>query len=98
MVHSFLRNAGLSAEGEGPYGYRRLACVRLSSIEPTTIEEELLDDMAHGSTLCPYTHVPLQSGKNLHNHVIGVSMSGTQRSHHAAHITHTGEALPKEGI
>jgi len=76
----------------------RLACVRLSSIEPTTIEEEPLNEMAHGSTLCPYLHIPLQGGKNLHNPVIGVSISGTQRSHHATHIVHIGEALTKGGV
>jgi threonylcarbamoyladenosine tRNA methylthiotransferase MtaB len=38
--------------------------IRLSSIEPTTISGELLDHMAVSSKLCPYLHVPLQSGDN----------------------------------
>lgn len=36
--------------------------IRISSIEPTTITEELLDCMASCEKLCPYLHVPLQSG------------------------------------
>jgi threonylcarbamoyladenosine tRNA methylthiotransferase MtaB len=36
--------------------------VRLSSIEPTTIDEKLVDRMARGGKLCPYLHIPLQSG------------------------------------
>ncbi len=36
--------------------------IRLSSIEPTTVAEELLDRMADGGKLCPYLHIPIQSG------------------------------------
>ncbi|TLY36785.1 MAG: tRNA (N(6)-L-threonylcarbamoyladenosine(37)-C(2))-methylthiotransferase MtaB [Nitrospirae bacterium] len=36
--------------------------IRISSIEPTTITDELLELMAGPSKLCPYLHVPLQSG------------------------------------
>jgi threonylcarbamoyladenosine tRNA methylthiotransferase MtaB len=36
--------------------------IRLSSIEPTTVTEALLDRMGAGRKLCPYLHVPLQSG------------------------------------
>jgi threonylcarbamoyladenosine tRNA methylthiotransferase MtaB len=36
--------------------------IRISSIEPTTITEELIDRMASSSKLCPYLHIPLQSG------------------------------------
>jgi threonylcarbamoyladenosine tRNA methylthiotransferase MtaB len=37
--------------------------VRLSSIEPTTIDDAIVDTMARGAAkLCPYLHVPLQSG------------------------------------
>jgi threonylcarbamoyladenosine tRNA methylthiotransferase MtaB len=36
--------------------------VRLSSIEPTTIDEGVVAQMAEGGALCPYLHVPLQSG------------------------------------
>ena len=36
--------------------------IRLSSIEPTTVEDRLVDRMTTGGKLCPYLHVPLQSG------------------------------------
>ena len=36
--------------------------IRISSIEPTTISDALLEHMAHSSILCHYLHVPLQSG------------------------------------
>jgi threonylcarbamoyladenosine tRNA methylthiotransferase MtaB len=38
--------------------------IRISSIEPTTIPDALLDQMGSSSKLCPYLHVPLQSGDN----------------------------------
>lgn len=56
--------AGLSLSGL----IRRLAEVpgldriRISSIEPTTVTDDLLDCMASCEKLCPYLHVPLQSG------------------------------------
>ena len=36
--------------------------IRISSIEPTTIPEALLEYMATSDKLCAYLHVPLQSG------------------------------------
>ncbi len=36
--------------------------IRISSIEPTTVSEELLDLLASSKKLCPYLHIPLQSG------------------------------------
>lgn len=36
--------------------------IRISSIEPTTISDELLERMSGPSKLCRYLHVPLQSG------------------------------------
>jgi threonylcarbamoyladenosine tRNA methylthiotransferase MtaB len=36
--------------------------IRISSIEPTTVTDELLDLMAGSEKLCPYLHIPLQSG------------------------------------
>ncbi len=36
--------------------------IRLSSIEPTTIEDKVIAHMAEGGKLCPYAHVPAQSG------------------------------------
>lgn len=36
--------------------------IRISSIEPTTVTDELIERMASSSKLCPYLHIPLQSG------------------------------------
>jgi threonylcarbamoyladenosine tRNA methylthiotransferase MtaB len=38
--------------------------IRISSIEPTTITDALLDRIGSSSKLCPYLHIPLQSGDN----------------------------------
>jgi threonylcarbamoyladenosine tRNA methylthiotransferase MtaB len=38
--------------------------IRMSSIEPTTIEDRLIARMERGSKLCPYLHIPVQSGDN----------------------------------
>jgi threonylcarbamoyladenosine tRNA methylthiotransferase MtaB len=50
---------GLIAQLETIEGLDR---IRISSIEPTTITTALLDRMASSSKLCPYLHIPLQSG------------------------------------
>ncbi|TKB59818.1 MAG: tRNA (N(6)-L-threonylcarbamoyladenosine(37)-C(2))-methylthiotransferase MtaB [Nitrospira sp.] len=36
--------------------------LRISSIEPTTVSDELIDLLATSKKLCPYLHIPLQSG------------------------------------
>ncbi len=36
--------------------------IRISSIEPTTVGDELIDLLASSKRLCPYLHIPLQSG------------------------------------
>ncbi|WP_455245947.1 tRNA (N(6)-L-threonylcarbamoyladenosine(37)-C(2))-methylthiotransferase MtaB [Petrachloros mirabilis] len=36
--------------------------IRISSIEPTTVTDDLLDKMASSKKLCPHLHIPLQSG------------------------------------
>ena len=50
---------GLIDRLEAIDGIQRL---RLSSIEPTTVSDDLLARMASSRKLCPYLHVPLQSG------------------------------------
>jgi len=42
-------------------GLRRL---RLGSIEPTEISDELIETVATSSVICPHFHIPLQSGDN----------------------------------
>ncbi len=36
--------------------------IRISSIEPTTVTEAVLDLLVSSKKLCPYLHIPLQSG------------------------------------
>ena len=54
-----LNLVGLIAQLETIEGLDR---IRISSIEPTTITDALIDRMASSSKLCPYLHIPLQSG------------------------------------
>jgi threonylcarbamoyladenosine tRNA methylthiotransferase MtaB len=51
--------AGLIDRLEQIHGIQR---IRLSSIEPTTVTDDLLERMGTFRKLCPYLHVPLQSG------------------------------------
>jgi threonylcarbamoyladenosine tRNA methylthiotransferase MtaB len=41
-----------------------LSRIRISSIEPTTVSPRLLKQMARSEKLCPYLHLPLQSGSD----------------------------------
>ncbi len=36
--------------------------IRISSIEPTTVSDELLDLLSGSTKFCPFLHIPLQSG------------------------------------
>lgn len=38
--------------------------IRISSIEPTTVTDDLLDYMARSTRLCRHLHIPLQSGSD----------------------------------
>ena len=38
--------------------------IRISSIEPTTIPTSIIDMMASSPSLCPYFHIPIQSGSD----------------------------------
>lgn len=46
--------------GKLPYDYR----LRLTSVEPMSIDEELLQVMASNKKICPYLYTPLQSGSD----------------------------------
>jgi threonylcarbamoyladenosine tRNA methylthiotransferase MtaB len=50
---------GLIDRLEAVNGLRR---IRISSIEPTTVTDDVLARMASSTKLCPYLHIPLQSG------------------------------------
>ncbi|MBW2173069.1 MAG: MiaB/RimO family radical SAM methylthiotransferase, partial [Deltaproteobacteria bacterium] len=51
----------LIREIDGPTEIQRL---RLSSIEPTELPEELIEQTAASEHICPHLHVPLQSGED----------------------------------
>jgi len=44
---------------EGETGVHRL---RLGSIEPTEIDDALINHLAHSKVICPHLHIPLQAG------------------------------------
>lgn len=44
---------------DGPKGVKRL---RLSSIEPAELSEDLIGQLASSNRICPHLHIPLQSG------------------------------------
>jgi threonylcarbamoyladenosine tRNA methylthiotransferase MtaB len=66
-----------------------LARIRISSIEPTTVSEELFDLMASSTQLCPYLHLPLQSGDD------GVLLAMNRRHTVKAYIALIEQALCK---
>ena len=53
---------GLASLLERLSGIRGLARIRLSSVEPMDVHEELLAVLAGGLPFCPHLHIPLQSG------------------------------------
>ncbi|MDZ4857060.1 MAG: tRNA (N(6)-L-threonylcarbamoyladenosine(37)-C(2))-methylthiotransferase MtaB [Nitrospirota bacterium] len=69
--------------------------IRISSIEPTTITDALLDRMASRSKLCPYLHIPLQSGDN----TILSSMNRPYNVDEYIHLIHrAAAAIPHLGL
>ncbi len=69
--------------------------IRISSIEPTTVTRELIDYMAASAVVCPYLHIPLQSGDD------GI-LNSMRRKHDAAFfreiIEYAAEKIPHIGI
>ena len=59
--HNGVDLVGLIDRLEAIDGIRR---IRISSIEPTTVTDALLERMASSTKLCPYLHIPLQSGED----------------------------------
>ena len=87
-----LNLVGLIAQLEAIDGLER---IRISSIEPTTITHALLDRMASSSKLCPYLHIPLQSGDDR-------ILSSMNRPYHVdkfRHLIHRAmAAIPHLGL
>jgi threonylcarbamoyladenosine tRNA methylthiotransferase MtaB len=75
--HGSMDLVGLIERLETIQGLER---IRISSIEPTTITDALLNRMAMSSKLCPYLHVPLQSGDD------GI-LDAMNRPYHVAEFT-----------
>jgi len=66
-----------------------LVRIRISSIEPQTIPDELVDHMAASDRLCPHLHIPLQSGDD-------AVLEAMQRGHtRAAYIQLIEQALSR---
>ena len=65
--------------------------LRISSIEPTTIPEALIDWMGTSPKLCPYLHVPLQSGDD---GVLQRMKRRYTRAEFAAFIERVAERVP----
>jgi threonylcarbamoyladenosine tRNA methylthiotransferase MtaB len=83
---------GLIAQLEAIDGLER---IRISSIEPTTITDALIEKMASSSKLCPYLHIPLQSGDD----TILSSMNRPYNVGEFIHLIHrTVTAIPHLGL
>jgi threonylcarbamoyladenosine tRNA methylthiotransferase MtaB len=69
--------------------------VRISSIEPTTIGRAVIDFMAGSKKICPYLHIPLQSGDD-------AILESMRRKHDAAFfrefIEYAVEKIPHIGL
>jgi threonylcarbamoyladenosine tRNA methylthiotransferase MtaB len=87
-----LNLVGLIAQLEEIEGLER---IRISSIEPTTITDALLDRMVSSPKLCPYLHVPLQSGDDS-------VLSGMNRPYNSEEFTRLIQkavtAIPRLGL
>jgi threonylcarbamoyladenosine tRNA methylthiotransferase MtaB len=83
---------GLIAQLEAIEGLER---IRISSIEPTTITNALIDRMASSSKLCPYLHIPFQSGDN----TILSAMNRPYKVEEFLHLIHRAvAAIPQLGL
>jgi threonylcarbamoyladenosine tRNA methylthiotransferase MtaB len=83
---------GLIAQLETIEGLER---IRISSIEPTTISNALIDKMASSSKLCPYLHIPLQSGDD----TVLSAMNRPYDIEEYTHLIHKAvAAIPRLGL
>ncbi len=70
--------------------------VRLSSIEPTTIDDAVIREMEPGAgKLCPYLHVPLQSGSD---RVLAAMRRRYTRAQYVAFIENALARVPNLGL
>ena len=69
--------------------------IRISSIEPTTVTDALLSLMASSSKLCPYLHIPLQSGDDA---ILSSMNRPYDRAEFVALIARAVEKIPGLGL
>ena len=72
FIEVILTGANLGCYADGPHGIAHLLeevetvpgiqRLRISSIEGSTAERDVIDHMASSQKLCPYLHMPLQTG------------------------------------
>ncbi len=69
--------------------------IRISSIEPTTVDRKLIDYMADSSKICRHLHIPLQSGDD-------AILKSMRRKHTAAEfreiVEYAAQKIPDMGI
>lgn len=64
LHHTVQGRVALAVLLERVSGIEGLKRIRLSSIEPRDLNEELIDRIAQLPKVCPHLHIPLQSGDN----------------------------------
>ena len=72
-----------------------LARIRISSIEPTTIAEQVVRLMADSAKICPHLHIPLQSGDD---HVLKMMRRKYTAKEFADFIESVYKTVPGIGI
>ncbi len=84
--------AALVREAEAVEGLERL---RITSIEPTELTEELVEVMAASPMVCRHLHVPLQSGSDRILRAMGRNYTSRE---YAGRIEAAAERMPGAGI
>ncbi|MDD4957179.1 MAG: tRNA (N(6)-L-threonylcarbamoyladenosine(37)-C(2))-methylthiotransferase MtaB [Candidatus Omnitrophica bacterium] len=69
--------------------------IRLSSLEPNHVDEELLDVLSGDERLCRHLHIPLQSGSD---HILGAMGRRYTVRDYARRIEHIRKVMPSAGI
>lgn len=82
----------LVKRAEGIEGLERL---RITSIEPTELTEELLETVAGSPVVCRHLHVPLQSGSD---RVLAAMNRNYDSGFYGSRISRAAELLPGAGI
>ncbi len=69
--------------------------IRLSSVEPNLLTDDLIDFAASNSKILPHFHIPLQSGNN---RILGLMRRRYKREAFAGRVERIKEILPYAGI